>query len=222
VDARCTIFLNSSADKDVHLLKLRFLLFMIDYNKEFGLEPLHYYCDFDQDFKLEEFRPIKDYEGLYEISDLGRVKSLERKVQNNLGLRTLHARIMISAPNHNGYLRVNLSRRQKKTRFSVHQLVAIAFLGHDIVGMLVVINHKNFCRTCNVKTNLEITSPRENSNQKHRSSSSVYTGVHRHSHNNRWVAEIHVNGKGRYLGSFVNEEDAAKAYELALNEINLL
>lgn len=195
---------------------------MTDYNKEFGLEPLHYYCEFEQDFKLEEFQPINGYEGLYEISDLGRIKSLERKVQNNLGLRTLRPQIMTSAPNHNGYLRVNLSKRQKKTRFSVHQLVAVVFLGHVIDGMNVVINHKNFCRTCNVKTNLEITSPRKNSDQKHRGHSSKYTGVHLNSTGGKWRAEIHLEGKGRYLGLFINEEDAAKAYETALNDYNLL
>jgi len=196
---------------------------MIDYNKEFGLDPLYYYCEFDQVFKLEEFRAVKDYEGLYEISDLGRVKSLERKVAHNFkGFIILPEIILKLGLGTGGYLGVGLSNKGRVKTYQVHQLVAIMFLGHTPCRSQLVINHKNFNRTHNPKSNLEIVSQRKNTDKKHLLSSSEFVGVSYISSRNRWLARIHIDGKRRHLGHFRNEQDAAKAYEAALNEYNLL
>ena len=196
---------------------------MQDYNKEFGLEPIHYYCEFEQDFKLEEFRAVKGFEGVYEVSDLGRVKSLSREVSHNFKGSILLPEIILKLGlGTGGYLGVGLSLKGKVKTYQVHQLVAIAFLGHTPCRTKLVVNHKDFNRRHNLKTNLEIITQRKNTDKKHLPSTSVFVGVTFIPTRNRWRARIFIEGKRHHLGHFRNELDAAKAYEIALNEYQLL
>ena len=73
----------------------------------------------------EEFRNIKGYEGLYQISNLGKVKSLKRKLSDG---RKLKEKILKPQTNNCGYLRVNLYKYRKMKSFLIHQLMAMAFL----------------------------------------------------------------------------------------------
>ena len=74
----------------------------------------------------EIWEPIKGYEGLYEVSSLGRVKSLKRKVENNGGLQMRRETILrASGKTHLG---VTLCKNGKTKRLSVHRLVAEAFV----------------------------------------------------------------------------------------------
>lgn len=75
----------------------------------------------------EIWKPVRGYEGLYEVSNLGRVKALERLVLNNGGLQRKHEKIL-KASTTRTYLGVALCKDGKVKRYSVHRLVAIAFL----------------------------------------------------------------------------------------------
>lgn len=99
----------------------------------------------------EEWKPIDGYEGLYEISNLGRVKSL--KYNKEKILKPGKAR---------GYLRVCLCRNGKSKMLSVHRLVAEAFIPNP--KRLPEINHKDEDKTNNVVGNLEFCSRRYNAN----------------------------------------------------------
>lgn len=77
----------------------------------------------------ETWNPVVGYEGIYEVSDLGRVRSLERMSSQG---RLVKSRILKQTPTSNGlYLKVDLVRGGKSTRRTVrvHRLVAEAFLG---------------------------------------------------------------------------------------------
>lgn len=75
----------------------------------------------------EEWRAVVGYEGLYEVSSLGRVRSLDRTVPYSGGTpRRVKGREIRCEPNANGYPRVSLSGRKFKL---IHVLVAEAFLG---------------------------------------------------------------------------------------------
>lgn len=78
------------------------------------------------DQSTERWMPVVGYEGHYEVSDLGRVRSLQR-----LGIRgqRVRERYLVVTPNLNGYLRVALYRGGQSRSFNVHTLVATAFLG---------------------------------------------------------------------------------------------
>ena len=95
----------------------------------------------------EIWRDVKGYEGLYQVSNLGRVKSLGNS-------KTRKERILKNAKNTTGYLQVNLCKEAKAKATKIHRLVAQAFIGDIPKGM--VINHINGIKTDNRVENLEI------------------------------------------------------------------
>jgi hypothetical protein len=78
----------------------------------------------------EIFLPVKNYEGLYEVSNLGRVKSLERRVPNpkNGSTMLVREKIRKHRVNIHGYEQVVLSKNGYNKNCTVHRLVAIAFI----------------------------------------------------------------------------------------------
>ena len=107
----------------------------------------------------EEWRDVAGYEGLYQVSSEGRVKSLERK--NCLG-RTVKERILKPAFNGRGYLFVNLYAGRKPKMHKVHRLVCQSF--HDNSDSKPDVNHINENKTDNRACNLEWCTRRENCN----------------------------------------------------------
>ena len=87
------------------------------------------------------------------------------------------------------------------------------------------VDHISGIRTDNSLKNLRYVSNRENShNQKiHRTNASTshYLGVCKSTRDKHWCASIYINGKGKYLGIFKEEKDAAKAYDAALLQYDL-
>ena len=157
----------------------------------------------------EIWKDIKGYEGCYQISNLGRVKSIGYGEERYLRL----------CLNQHGYYRVDLYKDKIRTIKTVHQLVAEAFLGHTPCGFELVVNHINFDRLDNRVLNLEIVTPRENGNKKHLKSTSKYVGVCWNKNSNKWVSTIYINGKQEHLGYFKCELAAAKAYQDKLNSL---
>ncbi len=79
------------------------------------------------------------------------------------------------------------------------------------------IDHKDGNGLNNLDTNLRICTHAENNKngKKHCDGSSVYKGVHWHKKMKKWITQITVNYNVIYLGSFIVEEDAARAYNIA-------
>ena len=97
----------------------------------------------------EEWRSVSGYEGRYEVSDLGNVRSL-------LG----NARALKASPIPGGYLTVGLYRDGVHCTHCVHALVARAFLGVRPIGYQV--NHKSTIKADNALSNLEYLTPSAN------------------------------------------------------------
>lgn len=78
----------------------------------------------------EEWRPIRGWEGFYEVSSLGRVRSLDRVTPNPLtgGTSRIKGRVLKPKANRGGYLVVGLARSQKVQTKTIHRLVAIEFI----------------------------------------------------------------------------------------------
>lgn len=108
----------------------------------------------------ETWLPVAGYEGLYEVSDLGRVRSLDTRVRTYQGTRARKGRILNFKPRPDGYRTVSLSRDSKVADFLVHRLVAAAFLPNPTGTR--EINHVDFDRANNRASNLEWCSTREN------------------------------------------------------------
>src|SRR5262249_43230951 len=104
--------------------------------------------------KEEVWRAIPDWEGYYEASDLGRIR------RSAGSPRCKEARILSPGIWGYGYEHVHLRKAGQKADYSVHRLVAAAFLGPIPEGMTV--NHVGGNKANNCIDNLEVLTPREN------------------------------------------------------------
>lgn len=103
----------------------------------------------------EVWKPVEGYEGLYEVSNLGRVRSLNF---NHTG----QIRVFKPTTDSYGYLHVGLYKNGKPKTFKVHRLVASAFIENP--GNLEQVNHKDEDKTNNRVENLEWCDSRYNIN----------------------------------------------------------
>lgn len=191
----------------------------MEFYKRYGLDSL-FYINNDGLVCLEEFIDVPNYEGYYQVSDLGRIKSLCRYVVHSLyGSMFIKESILKQSFDGNGYLIVNLSKNRKHKTRTVHQLIAECFLNHKPCKFELVIGHKNDIRKHNYLENLYIITNRKNSDKHHLPSSSKYVGVYWYKKNEKWMARIYLNKERVYLGLFDSEIDAHNAYENKLKEI---
>jgi len=166
----------------------------------------------------EEWKPIKGYEGIYEISSFGRVKSLDRQIKENSGkIRFKKGKLLALSINTRGYLFTSLSKNSKIKSFTTHKLVSIAFLNHIPSGMTVVIDHLNNNKLDNFYKNLKQTSQRENTSRYKKSNLNNSLGVTKNGNNYR--SSVFFNGSTLNLGVFKTQEEASEYYQNALKSI---
>ena len=108
-----------------------------------------------------EWRPVVGYEGFYEVSSIGEVRSVERVVRNGSrsGWRTVRAHVLKPETSNAGYLRVVVSRDSILKHLSVHRIVADAFCAKTCGSQ---VNHVDGVKTHNAARNLEWVSAKEN------------------------------------------------------------
>lgn len=107
---------------------------------------------------MEEWRDIQGYEGMYQVSNLGRVKSLPRTVTFPDDRKSYIRKERILKPwiEGGGYPQISLCKNNKVKNVRVHVLVATAFLGHIPNGSTLVVDHINENREDNRVENLQI------------------------------------------------------------------
>tara|TARA_R100000544_G_scaffold25671_1_gene13083 strand:+ start:212 stop:715 length:504 start_codon:yes stop_codon:yes gene_type:complete len=157
----------------------------------------------------EIFKDIKGYEGLYQVSNLGNVKSLKRK-------HVTKDKLLSPCMANNGYLKVNLTKNGIYKNNSIHQLIAITFLNHVPNGRNIIVDHIDNNPLNNNLENLQLITQRENVSKDRVNCSSRYTGVCWHKSLNKWVSSITINGKRKHLGYFNTEIEASNEYQKAL------
>lgn len=111
--------------------------------------------------KEETWKAIPGFEGLYEVSDLGRVRSLDREVTGKSGsIRKLKSKILKTGISLDGRLLVQLSKEGKTTMHSVHKLVTLTFIGDRPNGYHIC--HIDGDSFNNRLSNLKYDTPKEN------------------------------------------------------------
>ena len=173
----------------------------------------------------EIWKDIPSYEGLYQSSEMGRVRSLDRIVVYSDGRKRLYkGQIIEGSLNTDGYRQLALSKNGNCKTFMVSQVIAITFLKHKPNGLRFVVDHIDGDKLNNRVKNLRIVTHRENVSTCFRinkdSLSSKYVGVSFDNINHTWVAKIYFNGIYVNIGSFKKELEASNAYQLALSKIN--
>ena len=112
---------------------------------------------------MEEWKSIPGYEGLYEVSSYGRVKSLEISYTRKNGIMDHKPEIILSPKNNGtGYFMVCLYKNKTHKYYLIHRLVALAFLPNP--DNLPCVNHKDEDKTNNKVDNLEWCDHKYNSN----------------------------------------------------------
>jgi len=109
----------------------------------------------------EKWKPIKNYEGLYEISNYGRVRSLDRTIKHPTGKdNKRYGHIMKLKINKSGYYHIGLRKEGKRKWFTVHRLLALAFIENSKAKNQI--NHIDGIKTNNNIKNLEWVTIQEN------------------------------------------------------------
>ena len=155
----------------------------------------------------EIFKDIPNYEGLYQVSNFGRVKSL----------RFNKEKILKTTKNNKGYCCVLITKEKLVKNFKVHKLVAVTFLDFSNTENKVI-DHLNEIKTDNRVENLQIVSQRENVKSFHRNKKG-FVGTDWHEQTKKWRSRIWIVNKIVHLGLFEKKEDALIFYEMANLEI---
>jgi len=168
---------------------------------------------------MEIFKEIPNFPD-YMVSNLGNVKSLARIIQreNNSDMRQSE-RILKTSFDDSGYKQVNLYLDKKANKKRIHQLVAMAFLGHKPSGHSLIVDHIDNDPSNNNLENLQLTTPRINTSKDRKGGTSKYIGVSWSMSVKKWMTSIRINSKQTCIGYFKCELAAAKAYQDKLKEI---
>lgn len=185
------------------------------YSKFKKLESIYYFCEIDYVFKTEQWKPVVGYEGYYEVSDLGRVKSVSRKISIFKTYYISKDRIMTQGNHTAGYFTVMISKNNKYRPLLVHQLMAMAFLNHVPERFKIVVDHKDNNKQNNLLSNLQVISNRENLS-KDATHKSGFLGVTKRF--NRYQSKITINSVPITLGYFDCPIEASNAYQKRLKE----
>ena len=170
----------------------------------------------------EVWKPVVGFESVYDVSTYGNVKSKHRVLKRSNGrLITINERILKPGVNSGGYKTVVLRNMGANKTVGIHVLVAQTFLNYVNDGTDQVIDHIDEDKLNNYIYNLQIVTFRKNVSKSKRNGTSKYTGVHFSKLENKWIASIWIGTTKTRIGGFLNEKDAAIAYQSKLKRIRI-
>jgi hypothetical protein len=161
----------------------------------------------------EVFKDIPGYEGYYQASNLGNIKSVSRVVGHNWGGTKRTKEKILSIAMNKGYGYVSLSKDGNNKMYSVHQLVAMAFLNHTPNGHDLVVDHIDENPLNNNLDNLQVISQAENVRKSAKNSSGCI-GVYQKKDSGKWYSQLNR----KHLGYFNTKDEAIEAYDNALRK----
>lgn len=178
------------------------------YYEVLDLTPIIYVNDSGEKC-VEKWKTVPNYTN-YEVSDLGRVKSIDRITFDINGIKyNRFSKVLSPSFNEKGYLNVNIKRDDGKYKTNrPHRLVMLAFIGESNLE----VDHINQIKWDNRLSNLRYCTTRENSHfyRSKLNTSSNYIGVTKS--RNKYCANIRIGKESFYLGTFETQEQANEVY----------
>ena len=117
------------------------------------------------EYENEEWKDVSGYKGFYKVSNLGNIKSVDRKIERSTSVMELKGKAMSQYIGNTGYPMVSLCINGESKRYSVHRIVAKAFLSNPLNKAYV--NHIDGNKQNSNLENLEWSTPTENSIHAH-------------------------------------------------------
>lgn len=171
----------------------------------------------------EIWKDILGYEGHYQASNLGRVRSVDRGVFTKNGQYRMYKGKVLRGGISSGYQSTALCKEGAYRVFKNSQLVSMAFLNHEPNGSKMVVDHINGDISDDRLSNLRVVTQRENLSSCFRSDkkslSSKYVGVSFFKKIKKWASQINYKGENVRIGYFKTELEASNAYQLALSKV---
>ncbi|HJA77501.1 MAG TPA: NUMOD4 motif-containing HNH endonuclease [Candidatus Desulfovibrio gallistercoris] len=160
----------------------------------------------------EIWKDISGYEGLYMVSNMGRVRALAKQLKTSLSnncRRFLPMREISPIVQHSGYAHIGLWRGGQCKQARLHRLVAEAFCPNDDPENKTQVNHKNENKLDNRAENLEWVTPKQNTNHGSAIARRIY---------GRQKAVDCLDLNGKWLRTFISQADANAWCEVARND----
>lgn len=155
----------------------------------------------------EVWSPVIGFEGAYEVSSMGRIRTIERMVKTCHGSDRIGvSKLLKPFKDKDGYLNIRLSFNGRKKTFKMHRLVAMIFIPNPDEKPQV--NHINFRKEDNSVSNLGWCTAKENN--AHRCRGEGRRGVQRRG--NRFQAKIKIEGHTYSIGYFQFKYQAENAF----------
>jgi len=164
----------------------------------------------------EEWLPVVGLEGSYEVSNTGKVRSIDRVVSVNSGyIRPLKGVLLKGFLVNGGYLQVDMHINGERIRRLVHSLVSESFIGNSDL----TVDHIDGDKLNNKVENLEYVTQRENIHRYRKGKRDLPIGVSFCRDRNKYRAEIYIDGRSRHIGRYTTPEEAREAYLTELKSI---
>lgn len=181
-------------------------------------------------FKDSITNEIIDYRNFYQVSNLGRVKSLRREITQNGNKKTLKERILKLHPKENGYFQVSLNKDGKEKRFLIHRLVAHMFIpnpenkpevdhiipisnggNHSVENLRWVTKNENMNNEATIKNMID--SNRHLSGKDH----PMYNKYGKENHSSKKVNQFDLNGI--FIKTWDSIHDVARFFDVNASAI---
>jgi hypothetical protein len=165
---------------------------------------------------------VNGYEGIYQISNLGRVKCLDRFVTTKNGVKKyLKEKIMRVRKCEKGYFKIGLRKNDiKQKQFFVHRLVAIAFIQN--INNKKIINHINGIKTDNRLENLEWCTYSENQIHAYRNGLNYSNPLRGDKHQNSKLNYKQVIEIRKLIEKKVKLKEIAFKYNISIASVSLI
>ena len=151
----------------------------------------------------EIWKDVPNFEGIYQVSNLGNVKSLSRCIIHRGNVSHINEKIMKPFINRGGYKCIKLSKNQKYYPIKVHRLVALAFIPNP--NNYEFVNHKDENKQNNIVSNLEWCTKKYNNEYGSKA---------------LWKRKVYkYDLSGTFLDSYESVVDASKANKIPVSSI---